>query len=94
MLAFAPGVERMHAIGWARRALAGVSAAVVGVIANLAVFLAQAAFLPGGWAEADWVKLTVFAVALVLVFRFRVGMLTLVGSGIASGIVLHVAGLL
>ncbi len=94
MLAFAPGVERLHAIPLARRMLAGVSAAVVGVIANLAVFLAVAAFVPEGWVSADWTKLGLFAVALVLVFRFRVGMLSLVGSGIAAGVALHAAGLL
>ena len=96
MLAFAPGVERLHANRHARRMLAGVSAAVVGVIANLAVFLAAAAFLPeggaGGGIGPDWPKLALFTLALVLVFVFRVGMLTLVGAGVASGLALHAAG--
>lgn len=94
MLAFAPGVERLHAIRWARRALAGVSAAVVGVIANLALYLAAAAFMPAGPAEVHWPKLGLFAVALVLVFWFRLGMLALVGLGIMAGIALHLAGLI
>ena len=94
MLAFAPGVERLHAIPVARRMLAGVSAAVVGVIANLAVYLAEAAFLPAGLAAPAWPKIALFAVALPLVFRFRLGMLPLVGFGIAAGVALHLAGLL
>ena len=74
--------------------LAGISAAVVGVIANLAVYLARAAFLPAGPAAPEWAKIGLFAVALVLVLRFRIGMLGLVGLGIAAGVALHLAGLL
>ncbi len=94
ILAFAPGVERLHTIGVARRMLAGISAAVVGVVANLAVFLAEAAFLPAGLAAPEWPKIALFAVALVLVFVFRLGMLGLVGFGIAAGVALHALGLL
>ncbi len=94
MLAFAPAVERLHTIALARRMLAGVSAAVVGVIANLAVYLGQAAFLPHGLMVIMWPKIALFAVALVLVFGLRVGMLPLVGFGIAAGLALHAAGLL
>ena len=94
ILAFAPAVERLHSIPMARRALAGVSAAVVGVIANLALYLAEAAFLPRGFDDPEWVKIALFLVALPMVFVWRLGMLPLVGSGIAAGVVLHAAGLL
>jgi chromate transporter len=92
MLAFAPAVERIQNVPWARRALAGVSAAVVGVILNLALYLAEAAFLPAGIAEPEWAKLVLFAVALVLVFRLHAGMLTLVGFGVAAGLGLGLLG--
>ena len=92
MLAFAPAVERIQNVPWARRALAGVSAAVVGVILNLALYLAEAAFLPAGLAEPEWAKLALFAVALVLVFRLEAGMLALVGFGIAAGLGLGLVG--
>ena len=92
ILAFAPAVERIQNVAWARRALAGVSAAVVGVILNLALYLAEAAFLPAGLAAPEWPKLVLFAVALVLVFRLRMGMLTLVGFGVAAGAVLGLLG--
>lgn len=94
MLAFAPAVERIQNVPWARRALAGVSAAVVGVILNLALYLAEAAFLPTGLAAPEWAKLGLFAVALWLVFRRRAGMLTLVGFGVAAGLALGLLGLL
>lgn len=94
ILAFAPAVERLHTIPTARRALAGISAAVVGVIANLAIFLAEAAFLPRGIDDPEWVKIALFAAALVLVFRIRLGMLGLVGTGLCAGLGLHLFGLL
>jgi chromate transporter len=94
ILAFAPAVERIQNVPWARRALAGVSAAVVGVIANLVLFLAEAAFLPNGLSEPHWVKIALFVVSLGLVFWLKAGMLKLVGFGVLAGIALHFAGLL
>lgn len=95
ILAFAPAVERLTAIAWARRALAGVSAAVVGVIANLALYLGQAAFFPEGFgAGADIAKLSLFAAALPLVFVARLPVLWLVGGGAGAGLLLHALGLL
>ncbi|MEM1276696.1 MAG: chromate efflux transporter [Pseudomonadota bacterium] len=93
ILAFAPAVERIHAIPWARRALAGVSAAVVGVIANLAIYLAEAAFLPAGLGEPEWVKIFLFVIALGLVFIAKISILLLIGFGLAAGAGLHVIGL-
>ncbi len=94
ILAFAPAVERLHTIPWARRALAGISAAVVGVIANLVIFLAEAAFLPRGLADPEWVKIALFVMALGLVFGLRLGMLGLVGAGLVAGLGLHLVGML
>jgi chromate transporter len=54
ILAAAPHVEHLQNAPNARRALAGVSAAVVGVILNLAVYLAEASFLPAGLGDPDW----------------------------------------
>lgn len=94
ILAFAPAVERLYEIPWARRALGGISAAVVGVIANLALYLAEAAFLPAGWGEPAWVKIGLFAAAVAIVFGLRPGMTALVGGGILAGLGLHGIGLL
>ncbi|MEM9059653.1 MAG: chromate efflux transporter [Pseudomonadota bacterium] len=92
ILAFAPAVERLYSIPLARRLLNGVSAAVVGVIANLAVYLAEAAFMPNGLATPEWLKIALFGLALIAVFVLRAGMLTLVGGGIAAGFALHLGG--
>ncbi|MEL6768553.1 MAG: chromate efflux transporter [Pseudomonadota bacterium] len=95
ILAFAPAVERIGTVPWARRALAGVSAAVVGVIANLAVYLAEAAFLPGGLAgDPAWAKIALFVLALFLVFVRGMAVLPLVGLGAGLGVALHLVGLL
>lgn len=93
ILAFAPVVERLHSIPWARRALEGISAAVVGVIANLVVYLADAAFLPAGLTDPDWAKVILFAISLVLVFVFRISTLPLIGFGLASGLVFYLVGI-
>ena len=92
ILAFAPAVERIGQIPWARRALAGISAAVVGVILNLALFLAEAAFLPRGWEDPEWAKVALFVLALPAVFWFRVGMVPLIGGGILAGLGLWAVG--
>lgn len=92
ILGFAPIVERVQQLAWARRALAGVSAAVVGVIGNLVIFLAEATFLPHGVAAPDWIKLGLFALALGLVFAARASVMVVVASGAASGLALHAAG--
>ncbi|MEO1775333.1 MAG: chromate efflux transporter [Pseudomonadota bacterium] len=94
ILAFAPVVERVQNVPWARKALAGVSAAVVGVIANLAVYLAEAAFLPSGLSDPAWAKIVLFTIALYLVFVRRMSVLLLVGLGALAGVLLHLAGLL
>ena len=94
ILAFAPVVDGVQNVAWARRALAGVSAAVVGVILNLALYLAEAALFPAGIAQPEWAKLALFSAALVLVFRLKAGMLVLVGFGVAAGLTGGLLGVL
>ncbi|MEO1459033.1 MAG: hypothetical protein AAFV49_15950, partial [Pseudomonadota bacterium] len=64
------------------------------VIANLAVYLAEAAFLPDGLSNPAWAKLALFAAALWLVFVRGIGVVTLVVLGAACGVLLHLIGLL
>lgn len=95
ILAFAPAVERIGTVPWARRALAGVSAAVVGVVANLALYLAEAAFLPGGVSgDPAWAKIALFGLALYLIFVRGMSVLSLVMLGAGLGVGLHLIGLL
>ncbi len=68
----------------ARRALSGITTAVVGVIFNLAVFLGEAVLLPqdGG---VDWAATAVAVGALALLMTGRVPIPALVAAGAALG---------
>lgn len=105
ILAAAPYVERLQNIAWARRALAGVSAAVVGVIGNLLAYLGEASIFVGGRAPSlsdpaafvaalDPLRLGIAALAAILAFGFGWSMLRLIGVGAAIGAALLAAGLL
>ncbi len=85
VLVGAPWIERLAADRRARAALSGVMAAVVGVIATLALTIAQEAFLPAG--RFDALAVAAAAIALVLAMRFKVGPLWLVIGGAAFGVV-------
>ncbi|MEM8761042.1 MAG: hypothetical protein AAGE83_12095, partial [Pseudomonadota bacterium] len=88
-------VERIGTVPWARRALAGVSAAVVGVVANLALYRADAAFLPDGVSgDPAWAKIALFGLALYLIFVRGMSVLSLVMLGAGLGVGLHLIGLL
>jgi chromate transporter len=72
-LATAPFAERLDRLEWARAALGAVTAAVVGVIASLGLFLAGEVFLPaaaGG--RPDWVGAAIAAAATIALVRYRV----------------------
>ena len=94
ILAGGPLVE--HTRGSLRVAapLAGISAAVVGVIASLALFFATHVLWPDGFGgRFDSVAAAIGAGAAVALFRFKVGVLPLIGACAALGLVLRLAGL-
>jgi len=73
--------------------LAAITAAVVGVVLNLAVFFARHVFWPQGLAGPVEVPALVLGVlAAVALFRFRVGIIPLIGAAAAAGLILKVAG--
>jgi chromate transporter len=84
VLVGAPLVERLARDRRAHAALSGVTAAVVGVIATLALSIAQVAFLPAG--RPDLVAVVVALAAFAAASRFKVGPLWLVAAGAAYGI--------
>ena len=84
VLVGAPLVERLAGDRRARAALSAVTAAVVGVIATLALFIAREAFLPGG--RLDPIAIVVALLAFVAAWRFKVGALWLVGAGAIYGL--------
>jgi chromate transporter len=103
----APFIERLRGNQALSGALAGITAAVVGVILNLAVWFALHALfakvterpLPVGVLEVPaWATVNLPAVLLTIaaglaIFRFRVSMLATLGGCGAIGIALRLAGL-
>lgn len=81
----APLIERARHTGSFANALNGITIAVVGVIAALAVFVARHAAFPNG--NPDWLVITAAVVAFVGVWRFRVGVIPTVLACAAAGLV-------
>jgi chromate transporter len=82
IIAGAPIIDRIRSTGSFGSALNGVTIAVVGVIAGLAVFVARHALVVDG--RPDWVLTPLAAAAFIAVWRFRVGVVTTV---LACGLV-------
>jgi chromate transporter len=63
--------------------LAGVTAAVVGVIVNLALFFGVHAFTTDS--RVDFVAILIAAAAVVALFRYRVGVIPVIAGGAVAG---------
>jgi len=91
ILAGGPVIESTHGNLKFTAPLTGVTAAVVGVIASLALFflvhIAQAK--SGG---IDWVALAIAAAAAVALLRYKVGVIPVIGACALAGLVLRLAG--
>ncbi len=85
IIAGAPYVESIQRFAWARNALSAITAAVVGVILSLGIFLGRAAFIgPGG--EIAWIDVTAAIVALALLLSGRIGIPLMVALGALFGL--------
>jgi len=74
-----PLVEATHGDLRFTAPLTAISAAVVGVILNLALFFAWHVFWPHGWdGGADWFALGLGVAAALALFRFKLGMIQLI----------------
>jgi chromate transporter len=93
ILAGGPLVESTHGQLRFTAPLTGVTAAVVGVIATLALFfLAHVARpLPGG--PIDWAALLVAAAAAVALLRWKIGVIPVIAGCALAGLLLRSAGL-
>lgn len=106
-----PGPMDTTVIGAVRRALpplgaalAAITAAVVGVVLNLAVWFAlhlwfrEAHRAPGlaldvpVWSSVDVWALALSAAAMIAIFRFRAGMIPTLAACSAAGLVLYLMG--
>ncbi len=78
----APFIEVLRAHRGLAAALAGVTAAVVGVILNLALVFGTAVLAPAGWSGGvDWLAVVAVGVAFVALWRFRAEVLWVVLVG-------------
>jgi chromate transporter len=80
--------------------LTGITAAVVGVILSLAVFFAWHVFWPAGTPEApfagrfEWPSLFIAAAALIALWRFKIGVISVIAACAAIGLILWLTGAL
>ncbi len=87
IIAGAPYIEALQAKAWARNALGAITAAVVGVIFNLAVFFGEAALLSD--AGIHWINAVAAVVAFVLLQSGRVGVPLMVALGAGFGVAMQ-----
>jgi len=74
--------------------LTGITAAVVGVILNLAVFFAYHVLWPKGFeAEFEWLSLFIGIAAFVALFKYKIGIVKVIGAcaviGLGYSLILH-----
>jgi chromate transporter len=88
ILAGGPVVEATHGKLGFTAPLSAITAAVVGVILNLAMFFAYHVLWPQGFAGPfDAVSAVIAVVAAVALFRFKVGVLPLLGACAGVGLI-------
>ena len=84
----APFIESTHGNLKFTAPLTGITAAVVGVIANLAVFFAYHVLWPQGLQGSfDWASAFIGAAAGTALFRFKVGVIPVVAGSAVAGLV-------
>jgi len=67
--------------------LTGITAAVVGVVINLAVFFAYHVLWPQGFDGAfEWFSALIGAAAFVALFRFKIGIVTVIAASASTGL--------
>jgi chromate transporter len=88
ILVGAPYVERLAANLRLAGALAGITAAVVGVIGSLAVVFGRNVLFPAGPSAPDWGAIAIAVAALVLLERSRLDALWVIAAGAAAGLAL------
>src|SRR5215212_1674476 len=83
----APYIELLANDSRLRAILVGVTAAIVGVVANLAVFFATRVLFPEGLASLDVFALVVAVISFVVLQRFKVPIYLIVPVGALVGMV-------
>jgi len=91
ILVGAPYVERLSANRRVAAALAGITAAVVGVIGSLAIAFGRNVLFPEGLSSPSWGAIAIALAALVALERTRVDVLWVIASGALAGLLLGMA---
>ncbi|MDM0106258.1 chromate efflux transporter [Variovorax sp. J22R24] len=90
ILAGGPLVEATHGKLGFTAPLSAITAAVVGVILNLALFFAYHVLWPQGFGgRFDAVSAAIAVAAAVALFRFKVGVMPLLGGCAVAGLAIH-----
>lgn len=97
ILAGGPWVESTRGKLQLTAPLAAVTAAVVGVIANLALFFIAAIAYPAGAsglaARPDWAALALAVAAALALWRLKWGVISVIAASAAAGLLLRWGGL-
>ena len=91
MLVGAPYVEKVSGNVRLGAALAGITAAVVGVIASLAIAFGRSVLFPEGIGQPDVAGMGITAVAFAVLSFTRVDVLWVIAGGAAAGLILGFA---
>ena len=103
IFALAPAMDRLRSLTWLQGSLSTITAAVVGVIANLSLWFAlhvvfrivgELHFGPARiywpeWSSLDWRTLVIGAGAAVLLFRFKLNIIKMLSIAAVAGMVLN-----
>ncbi len=93
VLAGGPFIESTHGDLRFTAPLTAITAAVVGVIVNLALFFAGHVFLPAGsTGTLNLPALAIASIAALALFRWRVGVIQVIGAAAFAGLALRLAG--
>jgi len=91
ILAGGPMVEATHGRLGFTAPLSAITAAVVGVILNLAIFFAYHVLWPQGFGgQFEVISAVIVVAATVALFRFKVGVMPLLGACAAAGLAVTV----
>ena len=103
IFALAPAMDRLRSLTWLQGSLSTITAAVVGVIANLSLWFAlHVLFREVGelhlgpariywpeWSSFDWRTLVIGVGAAVLLFRFKLNIIKMLGIAAVAGMALN-----
>lgn len=90
-----PLIESTHGKLGFTAPLTAITAAVVGVIANLGLFFAYHVFLPRGFGESiSWISIIICLLAGLALFKFQKGVVTVIGYSALAGLLSYFVAVL